>query len=197
MIAAVSTAPFISSMARALSPICESAKRCAAVWSFVAAVYFSIPSRPRFVMMSAARLASDPKIVCMAASFSALERSPSLSVSSCATPAASSMFPLPSRTLIPRDSIFPAASSVGAARRWSMVLSDVPASLPVTPASAKAPRTAVVSWMLHPALFACAETCDNPCVRSDTSAEEAAAAPARAFAASPVWSAERPNAPIA
>ena len=150
-IPAVSIAPFISSIARSDSPICDSARRCAAVWSFVAAVYFSIPSRPLFVMTRAARLASDPKIVCIAASFSALESPPSLSVSSWATPAASSMLPLLSRTLIPSASIVSAALSVGAARRWSMVLSDVPASLPTMPASANAPRTAVVSWIDQPA----------------------------------------------
>ena len=73
-----------------------------------------------------------------------------------------------------------AASSVGAARRWSIVLRDVPASEPFTPWSENRARAADVSWMDHPASFAWAEHCERACMRSDTSAEDALAAPARA-----------------
>ena len=137
--------PFISSIARSVSPIWESARRCAAVWSLVAAVYLRMPSVPWFIMTRAARDASAPKIVCMAASRVAASRTDIFEESSPAMEAASSMFPSASRTLMPRDCIMPAALSVGAERRCSIVFSDVPASLPLIPASAKAPRTAVVS----------------------------------------------------
>ncbi|MFR3452214.1 MAG: hypothetical protein ACLTSX_12400 [Collinsella sp.] len=62
---AVSIAPFISSMLRWVSPIWESARRWAAVWSFVAAVYRWMPSVPWFIITKAAREASAPNIVCL------------------------------------------------------------------------------------------------------------------------------------
>ena len=75
---AVSIAPFISSMLRLVSPIWESARRWAAVWSFVAAVYRWMPSVPWFIITKAAREASAPNIVCIAASRVAESRPPSL-----------------------------------------------------------------------------------------------------------------------
>jgi len=104
---------------------------------------------------------------------------------------------LESLVCIPSCLIIVAALSVGAASLWSMVFKDVPASLPSIPASAKRAKTAVVSCIDHPAFFAPAEHCASACVRGSTSVEDAAAAPAKAFAASADSFADRPNAPIA
>ena len=106
-------------------------------------------------------------------------------------------FSLESRVWIPRLVIISAALSVGAASFCNIVFKDVPASLPTIPASANFPNTAVVSCMLHPALYACADTCASPCVNGSTSVDDDAAAPAKAFAANADSSAESPNAPIA
>jgi len=99
-------------------------------------------------------------------------------------------FSLESRVWIPRLVIISAALSVGAASFCNIVFKDVPAS-------ANFPNTAVVSCMLHPALYACADTCASPCVNGSTSVDDDAAAPAKAFAANADSSAESPNAPIA
>ena len=160
-------------------------------------MYLASPAAPLFIIIAAARLASEPNIVCMAASRAAGESLPSLSCKICAISDALFMVPLLLRTLIPYSFINFAALPVGADKRCSIVFRDVPASAPFTPASANAPSTAVVSCMFQPAKCACAPHCASPCVNGSTSVEDAAAAPASALAATDDLLADSPNAPIA
>ena len=193
---ALSIAPSMFSIAHDSSPFCAAAIVSAAVASWVASVYFASPSAPCVIMTAAARLASLPKMVCMAASRCASDKPPSFVCSSAAISLALRMWPSWSRTCKPSSATASAALSVGAARRCSMVFRLVPASEPCMPASANMPRTAAVSWISHPTRFACAEHWDMACVRSATSADEAFADPASAFAMTLASPAASPNAPI-
>ena len=135
-------------------------------------------------------------MVCSAASRSASLSVPSLPVSSSAMPVMSFILPLESRTSRPYASMASAAWSVGADRRCSIVFRLVPASEPFTPWSANRASAAAVSSRLHPASDAWALHWLMACVRSDTSAEDALAAPASALAMRVASPAPRPKLPI-
>ena len=77
-----------------------------------------------------------------------------------------------------------------------MVFSDVPASEPRTPWSANSASAAAVSSRLQPASDAWALHWLMACVRSETSAEDALAAPASALAMRVASPAPRPKLPI-
>ena len=114
----------------------------------------SIPAEPFRNTMFAARTASAPNRMFIAAARASGDRP---AIDSCNRPAYSvipTKFPFASYADRPRASIVFDASSDCGVSRCSIVLSDVPASEPVMPADANAVRVPTVSSMDRPVAFA-------------------------------------------
>ncbi len=102
--------------------------------------------------------------------------------------------PLASNTEMPSSSSFSFASSVGAVKRMSIVLSEVPASLPLRPRLAKIASAVVSVSMDWLDAANTAELILNESAKSCTSKLEALAAAASRFVTRPVSSAAMLNA---
>ena len=158
--------------------------------SVTSLVQWVIPAAPSLYRTVAARTASDPKMMPIDA-----ERCSSVNPLSavCSTPAnfdRPMKFPFASYALIPRRSISFCASFDWGVSRCSMLLKEVPASDPTTPAFANAVNPAVVSSIDRPAFAATEPTCFIASVMSRT---EPCALPAPAARRSAMWGMSFPD----
>ena len=195
--AAVSSEPLSCSSAPAVPFMAASAIFCPAPCSLVLSMRSVIPLTPSLRRMLAARDASLPKMVCIAALRSSTDSPLNPVCNSDAIPVNGFMFPCASKKSSPSWLISFAASSDFGFRFVSIVLNDVPASDPDSPALLNAASAAVVSCTVSPDEAAAWPAIARPCARSSTSAADAFAAPARASVTSPARLAFRLNVFIA
>ena len=144
--------------------------------------------------MLPARIASVPKMAAMAASRWALPSGPRTRWNSCARRGIGLSSPLASRSRRPSSLIAFAPVPIGACRRISIVLSEVPASEPLMPSLAIIEMATAVSVRPMPAWWATVADCCSDEAMSVISAVDALAEAASTSATLPACDAFMPKA---